>query len=250
MQPCATFWPTTVVNFGHAVLIDCHSMPSSSQSTNPLRREPMRADFVLGDRFGNACAPAITHSAAKFLRELGYHVAINKPYAGGFITEHYGRPDNGLHALQIEINRALYMDEKRLTKNAGFDALASDLTSSFHGLFPFPKPAWLPPFRSPPSRPQERLWKEPPMKPEAIESLMHLLSAAAEAETMSRFRGSVKGSKQTAMGGLIRLRQPTRGLKQPFAGSYWTNSRITASLGEEHADHNPDAEYLLDHRSG
>jgi N-formylglutamate amidohydrolase len=130
---------TTVVNFGHAVLIDCHSMPSCSQSANPLRREHMRADFVLGDRFGTSCAPQITHFAASFLRELGYHVVINKPYAGGFITEHYGRPENGLHALQIEINRALYMDEKHLTKNTGFHALAADLSSFVSRLVSIPE---------------------------------------------------------------------------------------------------------------
>ncbi len=116
-----------IVDFGHAVLIDCHSMPSSSHVANPLRREPVRADFVLGDRFGTSCAPLVTQAAAQFLRDLGYQVTINKPYAGGFITEHYGRPENGLHALQIEINRALYMDEQRFTRNSGFEALATDL---------------------------------------------------------------------------------------------------------------------------
>ena len=58
---------------------------------------------------------------------MGYTVAHNKPYAGGFITEHYGRPARGLHALQIEINRGLYMNERTLQKSAGFDALADDL---------------------------------------------------------------------------------------------------------------------------
>ena len=122
----------TLVDFGYGVLIDCHSMPSANQSSQPntgrmLRREPVRADFVLGDRFGTSCAPVVTHSAAQFLRDLGYKVAINKPYAGGFITEHYGRPQNGLHALQIEINRALYMDENDQSKTPGFTTLTSDL---------------------------------------------------------------------------------------------------------------------------
>lgn len=121
-----------ITRFGHAVLIDCHSMPSAShslgkKSANILRRDAVRADFILGDRFGTSCAPEVTHAAAHFLRDMGYNVAINKPYAGGFITEHYGRPDNGLHALQIEINRALYMDEQRFLKHSGFDTLAANL---------------------------------------------------------------------------------------------------------------------------
>ncbi|MCU0789812.1 MAG: N-formylglutamate amidohydrolase, partial [Nitratireductor sp.] len=109
--------------FGHAVLIDCHSMPSTRDGA--ARR--MRPDFVLGDRYGTSCAAQITWAAAQFLAELGYEVEINKPYAGGFITEHYGRPHSGLHALQIEINRGLYMDEATLTKTEAFDKVAADL---------------------------------------------------------------------------------------------------------------------------
>lgn len=116
-----------IVDFGHAVLVDCHSMPSTP-SGKPGRLQPrIRADFVLGDRFGSACAPEITAAAAAFLRELGFRVEINKPYAGGFITEHYGRPENGLHAIQIEINRALYMDEMRMEKSDNFGMLAEAL---------------------------------------------------------------------------------------------------------------------------
>ncbi len=114
----------THVNFGHAVLVDCHSMPSARDQVQ--RRN--RPDFVLGDRFATSCAQEITWAAHEFLRDLGYAVEINKPYAGGFITEHYGRPDQGVHALQIEINRGLYMDEARLAKSDGFDRLARDLT--------------------------------------------------------------------------------------------------------------------------
>jgi N-formylglutamate amidohydrolase len=116
-----------VVQFGYGVLIDCHSMPSSHGNA-PVHSVRSRADFVLGDRHGTSCAPIIIHSASEFLRDLGYRVAINKPYAGGFITEHYGRPHNGLHALQVEINRALYMDEVELVKNAGFERLKADLS--------------------------------------------------------------------------------------------------------------------------
>lgn len=98
--------------FGHAVLIDCHSMPSPGLG----ERDSRRADIVLGDCFGNACAPSVMDAADRFLRGLGYSVNRNSPYAGGFTTRHYGRPRQGLHALQIEISRDLYMDETTLER--------------------------------------------------------------------------------------------------------------------------------------
>ncbi len=113
----------THVAFGIAILIDCHSMPSNIRG-GPAR---VRPDFVLGDRFGASCMPQLTDCAAATLQRLGYTVCRNKPYAGGFITEHYGRPSRGLHALQIEVNRALYMDEYRLEPHRGFDRVSADL---------------------------------------------------------------------------------------------------------------------------
>ncbi|HWT30811.1 MAG TPA: N-formylglutamate amidohydrolase [Propylenella sp.] len=110
--------------FGLAVLIDCHSMPSNIRGSGSNR---VRPDFVLGDRFGASCMPELTETAAATLDQLGYTVCRNKPYAGGFITEHYGRPARGLHALQIEINRGLYMDEHRLEPHDGFEQLRADL---------------------------------------------------------------------------------------------------------------------------
>jgi N-formylglutamate amidohydrolase len=107
---------------GQAVLIDCHSMPS-----NAGRAERIKADIVLGDRFGHSCDPAIMDAADHILRHHGYEVTRNKPYAGGFITEHYGDPRQGWHALQIEINRALYMDEATLDLLATFDELRNHL---------------------------------------------------------------------------------------------------------------------------
>ena len=86
------------------------------------------ADFVLGDAHGTACRPEITTLAERTLRDMGYRVRRNDPYAGGFITRHYGRPRAGIHALQIELNRALYMDEERITPAAGFDTVRADLT--------------------------------------------------------------------------------------------------------------------------
>lgn len=109
--------------FGTAVLIDCHSMPSSSLGRDDLAK----ADIVLGDRYGTSCAPFLTDAVDLALRARGYAVVRNKPYAGGFITEHYGEPAAGRHALQIEINRALYMDERLLARRQGFETLASDL---------------------------------------------------------------------------------------------------------------------------
>lgn len=111
--------------FGYAVLIDCHSMPSTVR----LGHEGLRPDFILGDRFGTSASRELTETAHAALSDMGYLVTANKPYAGGFITEHYGRPAKGLHALQIEVNRGLYFDEKRLRKKVGFDALVEDLSS-------------------------------------------------------------------------------------------------------------------------
>ena len=113
----------THVAFGSAILIDCHSMPSTLRSGE--RR--LRPDFVLGDRFATSCMPALVEQAAAVLRSVGYTVCRNKPYAGGFITEHYGRPRRGLHALQIEVNRALYMDEEKLELHSGFAILQKNL---------------------------------------------------------------------------------------------------------------------------
>ncbi|AWN39268.1 N-formylglutamate amidohydrolase [Methylobacterium durans] len=113
----------TARQFGCAILIDCHSMPSSS-----LGREPeAKADIVLGDRFGTACAPFLVEAFETELRGRGLRVVRNKPYAGGFITEHYGEPNVGRHALQIEINRALYMNEATLAVTSGFDSLLAAL---------------------------------------------------------------------------------------------------------------------------
>ena len=107
---------------GAAVLVDCHSMPS-----NAARTDRIKADFVLGDRHGTSCDPALMEALESRLRGLGYAVARNKPYAGGFITEHYGDPAAGWHALQIEINRGLYLDEATLARAPGFEALQHDL---------------------------------------------------------------------------------------------------------------------------
>jgi len=106
---------------GLAVLIDCHSMPSKQIGRRKL------ADIVLGDRFGSSCDNRLTGLVERTFRDLGYSVVRNAPYAGGYTTRCYGRPKRGVHALQIEVNRALYMDEKTVTKNAGFADLKAHI---------------------------------------------------------------------------------------------------------------------------
>jgi N-formylglutamate deformylase len=110
-------------DFGAAVLVDCHSMPSATGS----RDERPRADVVLGDRYGTSCVPAVSETIETVLRQHGYSVSRNKPYAGGFITEHYGNPSAGLHAIQLELNRALYMDERAYQKLPRFAEVAGIL---------------------------------------------------------------------------------------------------------------------------
>jgi N-formylglutamate deformylase len=109
--------------FGAAVLIDCHSMPSTAGAKD----ERPRADVVLGDRYGTSCVGIVSEAVEVTLRDCGYVVSRNKPYAGGFITEHYGNPAAGLHAIQLEFNRALYMDERRYERSASFARLAADI---------------------------------------------------------------------------------------------------------------------------
>jgi N-formylglutamate deformylase len=112
--------------FGQCVLIDCHSMPS----TAPLASRTGRAaDFILGDAHGTSCAPYLIRFVERHLIDLGYRVRRNDPYAGGYITRHYGRPRERVHALQIEVSRDLYMDEARFERSAGFAEVREHLTT-------------------------------------------------------------------------------------------------------------------------
>jgi len=106
--------------FGCAVLVDCHSMPSSARGAHA-------PDVVLGDRFGASCHASVTALAEATLRRLGYRVARNAPFAGGHTTQTYGRPANHVHALQIEINRALYVDERTLERTNGYARIRADM---------------------------------------------------------------------------------------------------------------------------
>jgi N-formylglutamate amidohydrolase len=110
--------------FGMAVLFDCHSMPQDALSSAPTIRGK-RPDIVLGDRFGVSCERWVMEGAVATFREAGFAVARNTPFAGGYITQTYGRPREGLHALQIEINRSLYMDEKRIERRPDYADVAA-----------------------------------------------------------------------------------------------------------------------------
>ena len=112
--------------FGACILVDCHSMPSTG---GPMDRDAgaKRVDFVLGDCHGTACAPAVVETVQATLGDLGYHVARNRPYSGGFVTRHYGKPEKAVHGLQIEVNRILYMDESEIRRGTGLPRLARDM---------------------------------------------------------------------------------------------------------------------------
>lgn len=114
---------------GAALLVDCHSMPASA--TTHVAHVAGRVDVVLGDRHGAACSEGITTMIEELLHGHGLNVLRNKPYAGGFITQSQGAPNRGRHALQIEINRGLYMNEATLAKTANFQALRLTLKRVF-----------------------------------------------------------------------------------------------------------------------
>jgi N-formylglutamate amidohydrolase len=114
----------TEAAFGGYLLLDCHSMPSAASAVSGQGG----ADIVLGDCYGAACGSRIVEAARAFLAERNFAVVLNAPYAGGFTTGHYGNPRRGRHALQIEINRALYMDERRYRRKPGFERLKADMS--------------------------------------------------------------------------------------------------------------------------
>jgi len=116
--------------FGTSVVVDCHSMPSIGVS----RDEPRRPDIVIGDRYGTSCAAFLADIVEDTMTGLGYSVGRNKPYAGGFITEHYGNPASGLHAIQLELNRAIYMDERRRERGPNFAQVSADFAKLANAL--------------------------------------------------------------------------------------------------------------------
>lgn len=116
--------------FGFGLLIDWHSMPTAAGRAEARKGRP-RPDIVLGDRHGASCAPGLTALLKRELEGMGYVVALNRPYAGGYTTEAHGRPAEGLHAVQVEMDRGLYLDERSLEPTQGFKRLAADLECLF-----------------------------------------------------------------------------------------------------------------------
>jgi len=112
--------------FGMAILFDCHSMPSVARKV-ALPCGGVMPDIVLGDRYGSSCANWLYDAVHAAFSEAGFVVARNAPFAGGHITQAYGQPAQNIHALQIEIDRGLYMDEAKLLPHAGFEVTRSRL---------------------------------------------------------------------------------------------------------------------------
>jgi N-formylglutamate deformylase len=113
--------------FGAVLHVNCHSMKSTSTSSMPEGRGISRPDFVLGDRDGSACDPDLTERVRAVLVDAGYTVSVNSPYKGMELVRRYSDPGAGRHSLQVEINRALYMDEQRVRKADGFEQLQRGL---------------------------------------------------------------------------------------------------------------------------
>ncbi|MBE7209768.1 MAG: N-formylglutamate amidohydrolase [Gluconacetobacter diazotrophicus] len=113
----------TRTGFGGCVLLDVHSMPTDT--VPPAGDAP---HFVLGDVHGTSCDRALRSAVAHVLETAGYRIRYNDPYAGGYVTRHYGRPRLGVHALQIEIARALYMDQRTYRKSDGFPVIRDLMT--------------------------------------------------------------------------------------------------------------------------
>jgi peptide deformylase len=128
-----TVWPSlrqlvdeTRTDFGFCILIDCHSMPSHGVAVNG-HKVASDLDVILGDGHGQSCASAVIDCVEASLTAMGYRVGRNDPYSGGFVTRHYGRPSEGVHALQIEISRKLYMDEARIERSPELQGLKKDM---------------------------------------------------------------------------------------------------------------------------
>jgi N-formylglutamate deformylase len=108
--------------FGQAILVDCHSMPHEAIEA-ASGRSGAKPDVVLGDRFGASAAAEVVEHIESAFRRAGLRVVRNSPFAGAYITQAYGRPSRRQHAVQVEINRSLYMDERRVVRNGNFEAI-------------------------------------------------------------------------------------------------------------------------------
>ncbi len=130
----------TVRQFGFCVLIDCHSMPG--QITHP--EDGTQPHFIIGDRFGQTASAAFSIAAIALLRQAGFNVSHNRPYAGGFITENYGSPGKNVHAIQIETSRRLYLDEARYLRSSNFTAFQTELTQFCASIMSLPDSVFMP----------------------------------------------------------------------------------------------------------
>jgi N-formylglutamate deformylase len=118
----------TIARFGCAIVVDCHSMPSALAAP----------DIVLGDRYGASAPPALTAWAENAFATAGFSIVRNSPYAGGYTTALYGRGPAGCHALQIEINRSLYLEEDSLQRRPSFDLVQKRLNDALVKLTEMP----------------------------------------------------------------------------------------------------------------
>ncbi len=113
----------------YAVLVDCHSMPAEGSTSRHCRSDnPYGPDIILGDCWGTSCHADLTALAEELLTQIGFSVHRNVPYAGGYVTKYYGKPSRGTHALQIEINRAIYMNQKTLEPLTCFEDVQKKMT--------------------------------------------------------------------------------------------------------------------------
>lgn len=120
-QQIQNFITASCKHYGGCIILDMHSMPSMP------KRSPYYTDIVLGDGFSQTCTPALINNSQKFLTQQGLKVNKNTPYAGGYITRHYGNPRQNIHTMQIEINKSLYMNENTFATHVGFDLLKQKL---------------------------------------------------------------------------------------------------------------------------
>lgn len=123
---------------GQVLLLDCHSMPAVAQAWSTDHPFQAHADFVLGDRDGSSADPALTRWIERFLNSRGFTVSVNHPYKGVEIVRRHGRPALGRHAIQLEINKRLYMDEATLARHAGFAPLQAVLRELLQALLALP----------------------------------------------------------------------------------------------------------------
>jgi N-formylglutamate deformylase len=126
--------------FGEAILIDCHSMPHEAlENVGPPGAS--RPDVVLGDRFGAAAASSVVEQVEAAFASAGFKVARNMPFAGAYICQHYGRPSRKRHAVQIEIDRSLYMNERMIAPNGNYAAFKAALDGVIADLAEIGRPA-------------------------------------------------------------------------------------------------------------